>query len=374
MADLYDIIGVSKTASPEEIKKAYRKKARELHPDANPDDPHAEERFKALASAYEILRDPGKRSNYDRYGNAGGPGGFGAGGFGAGDVFGGGGLGDIFEAFFNVGGQGGGQRVPNRGVDLETVLEIALDDAITGTASEVKVRTALACEPCDSTGAAPGAKVETCGQCQGAGQVRQVRQSILGQMVTTSACPKCGGEGKTVSESCNSCNGEGRVIQDTNYTIDVPAGIDNGRTLRLNGRGAVGPRGGPAGDLYVEVRVQPHKVFTREGDNLRAKLTVPFTQAALGATVAFETFDGPVDVLVPRSSQTGRVFKVADHGVPHLRGRGRGNLLLELGVETPADLTPEQEAVLRQFADARGDEVEDAPEGFMSRIKSAIRQ
>ncbi len=372
MADLYDIIGVSKGASAEEIKKAYRKKARELHPDANPDDAHAEERFKALASAYEILSDPAKRSNYDRYGNAGGPGGFG--GFGGGDVFGGGGLGDIFEAFFNVGGQSSGPRVSNRGVDLETVLEITLDDAIGGTASEVKVRTALSCGTCDSSGAAPGAKVETCGQCQGAGQVRQVRQSILGQMVTTSACPRCGGEGKTVSDPCPKCNGEGRVIQDTNYTIDVPAGIDNGRTLRLNGRGAVGPRGGPAGDLYVEVRVKPHKVFAREGDNLRAKLTVPFTQATLGATVSFETFDGPVEVLVPRASQSGRIFKVADRGVPHLRGRGRGNLLLELDVVTPNELTPDQEALLRQFAEARGDVVEDAPEGFMSRIKSAIRQ
>ncbi len=369
MADLYDVIGVQKGASPEEIKKAYRKRARELHPDANPDDPNAEERFKALASAYEILSDPNKRDNYDRYGTADVGGGFG--GFGGGDVFGGGGLGDIFEAFFNVGGQGG-QRVANRGVDLETVLEIDLDDAITGTASEVKVRTALACETCDATGAAPGAEVTTCGQCQGAGQVRQVRQSILGQMVTTAACPRCNGEGKTVSEACKTCAGEGREIKDTNYTIDVPAGIDHGRTLRLNGRGAVGPRGGPAGDLYVEVRVRKHPVFNREGDDLRAAVTVPFTQAALGATVSFETFDGPVDVQIPRGAQSGKIFRISDHGVPHLRGRGRGNLLLELRVATPTDLSNDQEAMLRQFAEARGDAVDDAPEGFMSRIKSAF--
>lgn len=371
MADLYDVIGVSKTATPEELKKAYRKKARELHPDANPDDPNAEERFKALSSAYEILKDPQKRDNYDRFGTAE-PGGGGFGGFGGGDVFGNGGLGDIFEAFFNVGGQGGGQRVSNRGVDLETVLEINLDDTITGTESEVKVRTAIACETCDASGAAPGAKVETCGQCQGAGQVRQVRQSILGQMVTSSACPRCGGEGKTVSESCSTCAGEGREIKDQQYTIDVPAGIDHGRTLRLNGRGAVGPRGGPAGDLYVEVRVKKHPVFTREGDDLRASLTVPFTQAALGATVQFDTFDGPIDVDIPRGAQAGKIFKIGDHGVPHLRGRGRGNLLLELRVQTPSDLTAEQEALLRQFAGERGDEVADAPEGFMSRIKSAF--
>ncbi len=368
MSDLYDILGVDRAASAEEIKKAYRKKARELHPDANPGVPHAEERFKALASAYEILSDPRKRDNYDRYGTAD------VGGFGGnGDIFGGG-LGDIFEAFFNVGGSAGGPRVANRGVDLETVLEISLDQAITGTASEVKVRTALACDTCDATGAAAGAEVTTCEQCQGSGQVRQVRQSILGQMVTASACPRCGGEGKTVSESCRSCTGEGRIIQDTNYMIDVPAGIDGGRTLRLNGRGAVGPRGGPAGDLYVEVRVKPHPVFTREGDNLRAVLKVPFTQASLGASVDFDTLDGPIEVEVPRGSQSGRVFKIADRGVPHLRGRGRGHLLLELKVETPGDLTPEQELLLRQFAEDRGDQVHDAPEGFMRRIKSAFSQ
>ena len=369
MADLYDVIGVHKSASADEIKKAYRKRARELHPDANPDDPHAEERFKALASAYEILSDPAKRNNYDRFGTADPGGGFG--GFGAGDVFGGGGLGDIFEAFFNVGGQGG-QRVSNRGVDLETVLEIDLDETISGTASEVKVRTAVACPTCDATGAAPGAEVATCGQCQGAGQVRQVRQSILGQMVTTAACPRCGGEGKTVSQACGTCAGEGREIKDQHYTIDVPAGIDHGRTLRLNGRGAVGPRGGPAGDLYVEVRVRKHPVFTRQGDDLRASLAVPFTQAALGATVTFETFDGPVEVEIPRGAQSGKIFKIGDRGVPHLRGRGRGNLLLELRVQTPIDLSPEQENLLRSFAAARGDAVADAPEGFMNRIKSAF--
>ncbi len=371
MADLYDIIGVDRAASAEDIKKVYRKKARELHPDANPDDPRAEERFKALASAYEILSDPQKRSNYDRYGTAAPGGGFG--GFGAGDIFGGG-LGDIFEAFFNVGGQPSGPRVANRGVDLETTVEVGLEEVITGTASPVKVRTALACQTCDASGAAPGADVSTCTQCQGTGQVRQVRQSILGQMVTTSACPRCGGEGKTVSEPCRTCSGEGRVIQDATYTIDVPAGIDNGRTLRLNGRGAVGPRGGPAGDLYVEVRVKPHPVFTREGDNLRAILTVPFTQAALGATVEFGTFDGPVEVEVPRGSQTGRLFKIADHGVPHLRNRGRGHLILQLIVETPTDLSAEEEELLRRFAEQRGDPVHEAPEGFMSRIKSAFSQ
>ncbi len=369
MADLYDIIGVEKGASPDELKKAYRKRARELHPDANPDDPNAEERFKALASAYEILSDPQKRANYDRFGTADPGGGFG--GFGTGDIFGGGGLGDIFEAFFNVGGQGG-PRVSNRGVDLETTVEIDLAEAITGTASEVTVRTAVACETCDASGAAPGAEVTTCGQCQGAGQVRQVRQSILGQMVTTAACPRCGGEGKTVSSACGTCAGEGREIKEQTYTIDVPAGIDHGRTLRLNGRGAVGPRGGPAGDLYVEVRVRRHPVFTRDGDDLRAALTVPFTQAALGATVSFDTFDGPVEIVVPRGSQTGKIFKVSDHGIPHLRGRGRGNLMLELRVLTPTDLSPEQDEALRGFAQLRGDSVDDAPEGFMSRIKSAF--
>ncbi len=369
MSDFYELLGVDRGASADEIKKAYRKKARQYHPDANPDDPEAEALFKQCAEAYEVLSDDNKRSNYDRFGSAGGPG-----GMGGGDPFGGGGLGDLFDAFFNMnGGSAGGRAAQNRGVDLEVVAELDLEDTVRGAAKDVSVRTAVVCETCDATGAAPGAEVETCGQCNGVGQVRQVRQSILGQMVTTTACPSCGGEGQTVTKPCPQCAGEGRKVEERTYSVDIPAGVAHGSTLRLTGRGAVGARGGAPGDLYVEVRVRRHPVFTRDGDTLLAELRVAMTQAALGATVEFETIDGPVDVKIPAGSQTGRVFTISDGGVPRLRGRGRGDLRLSLVVDTPTDLSETDVALLRQLADGRGEAVAEPGEGgLFSKIKSAF--
>ncbi len=347
MADFYDLLGVDRRASQDDIKKAYRKLARELHPDANPGNAAAEAKFKQVAEAYEVLSDPDKRSNYDRFGSANGPGG--------GDPFGGGGFGDIFDAFFNMGGGGGGRATNTRGADLQVVAELTLEDTVRGKAKAVTVTTAIACETCDATGAAPGAEVNQCLQCAGTGQVRQVRQSILGQMVTTSACPRCAGEGRVVSETCHSCNGEGRQVKEQTYTVDIPAGVAHGTTLRLSGRGAVGPRGGASGDLYVEVRVARHPVFTRDGDDLHAELHVAATQAALGATISFDTIDGPVEVEVPAGTTTGQTFVIREHGVPRLRGRGRGAVVLSVVVDTPVGLDDAQAALLRQLAELRGE-------------------
>ena len=368
MADHYELLGVSRSASADEIKKAYRKRARELHPDANPDDPEAEARFKLVAEAYEVLSDDAKRANYDRYGSATGPA-----GFGGGDPFGGG-LGDLFDAFFNNGGSAGGGRAARpRGVDLEVVATLDLEDTVSGAAKKVKVRTAVACDACDASGAAPGSGVETCSQCDGAGQIRQVRQSILGQMVTTSACPRCAGEGQIISQPCPKCSGEGRTVEDREYTVDIPAGVSHGSTLRLSGRGAVGPRGAEAGDLYVEIRVSPHPVFQRDGDRLLAELHLPVTQASLGAEVAFEGIDGPVDLSIPAGSQTGKVFTIRDGGIPRLRGRGRGDLLLTLIVDTPTDLSEEEEALMRRLAELRGEAVNEPNDGkLFSKIKNAF--
>ncbi len=361
--DYYQLLGVDRSASQDEIKRAYRKLARELHPDANPDDPAAESKFKQVAEAYEALGDPEKRARYDRFGSSGARAG------GGGDPFAGGGLGDLFDAFFNTGGRS--ESGPQRGADLEVVAQLTLEDVVRGVAKDVTVRTAVSCDTCEATGAAPGSQVVRCDQCGGSGQVRQVRQSILGQMVTTTACARCSGEGVTIATPCTDCSGEGRRVEEQTYSVEIPAGVDDGSTLRLTGRGAVGRRGGGAGDLYVQVQVVEHESFMRHGEDLLAELHVAVTQSALGAVVDFGSLDGQIEVDVPSGSQTGKQFRFRDQGVPRLRGRGRGDLVLTLVVDTPTDLRPEQEELLRLLAKERGEEVKDpGEEGLLGRFKS----
>ncbi len=373
MADYYELLGVSRDASPEEIKRAYRRRARELHPDANPDDPDAEQHFKDVARAWEVLRDPEKRARYDRYGQAG----VGGGGGGGGDPFAGfGGVGDIFDAFF--GGQspfGGGGRStgPLRGPDLEVVTELEFTEAVFGAQHKIDVRTAVACEACDATGAEPGTSPVTCGECGGAGQVRRVRQSLLGQMVTTAACPRCSGAGQIIERPCEVCAGEGRILQDKSFTVDIPPGVDATSTLRLQGRGAVGPRGGPPGDLYVQFRIRPHDVFRRDGVELHADLHLAVTQAVLGTEIEFETLDGVEQIAVPPATPSGHVFRFRGKGVPVVNRGGRGDLHLHVVVDMPRDLTEEQEALVRQLAELRGEDVATASPGFFSKLRTAFK-
>lgn len=369
--DYYELLEIEREADGEEIKRAYRKVARRYHPDANPGDAEAEARFKQVANAYETLRDPQKRAHYDRFG-ADGPRGGGGDPFGFGGSSGG--FGDIFEAFFGGqgGGGGGGRSGPASGPDLEVTVQIDFEDAVFGGTEEVSVRTAVPCDTCEATGAAPGSHAERCDQCGGAGQVRQVRQSILGQMVTAVACPVCQGQGEIIADPCGTCQGEGREVLEKTFTIDIPAGVDSGSTLRLTGFGAVGPRGGGAGDLYVHVRVRRHERFEREGGDLIHELHVPVTQAALGAVIAFETLDGTEDLVVPRGAQTGKVFRLRGRGVPHVRGRGRGDLLVALVVDTPTDLEPEDEAAFREIAERNGHDIAPPEKGVLGRIKSAF--
>ena len=373
MADYYELLGVRRDASPDDIKKAFRRKAMELHPDANPDDPEAESQFKEVALAYEVLSDADRRLRYDRYGPDGAAA-VGGDAFNFNNNFGS--LGDIFDAFFG-GAAGGfsasGRAGPPRGQDLEVVAEVDFERAVFGGEHAITVRTAIACATCEATGAAPGSSAQQCQQCGGSGQVRRVRQSILGQMVTAGACTACGGMGQVIPQPCTDCRGEGRQIQDKTYTVDVPAGVDTGSTLRLGGRGAAGIRGGGYGDLYVHVRVGAHERFQRQGYDLIHELHVPFTQAALGAQFAFETLDGTEDLLLPRATQTGRVFRLRGRGVPHVEGRGRGDLLVQVVVDTPTDLSGEQEEILRSLAELRGDAVAPADSGFFSRIRSAFK-
>ncbi|MGI8754883.1 MAG: molecular chaperone DnaJ [Acidimicrobiales bacterium] len=369
--DYYELLELTRDADSGAIKRAYRVAARRYHPDNNPGDPEAEARFKQIAVAYEVLADPDKRRHYDRYGADAPAVGSDPFGFGGGA---GGGLGDIFDAFF--GGGGGGQARnragPAAGPDLEAVVDVDFETAVFGSAEEVEVRTAVPCETCEATGATPGTRAERCAQCEGSGQVRQVRQSILGQMVTAGPCPVCRGAGQIIAQPCTTCQGDGRVVTEKTYTVDIPAGVDTGSTLRLSGFGAVGPRGGPHGDLYVQVRVRPHERFERQDDDLVHVLHLPVTQAALGAHLTFETLDGAEDLVIPHGTQTGRVFRLRGRGVPHVRGRGRGDVLVQVVVDTPTDLDPEVEELVRRVAAARGEVVAPADRGFLSRIKSAF--
>lgn len=371
-SDYYELLGVTRTASDDEIKKAYRRLARELHPDANPDDPTAHERFKEVSTAYETLRDPDRRRRYDQFGPEGAA-------RGGGDPFGfggaGGGLGDIFDAFFGSGGGGFGARRggPARGSDLELLIDLEFEEAVFGVRREINLRAPIPCDTCQATGAAPGTTATSCSGCGGTGEVRRVRQSILGQMVTASPCPQCGGQGQMIASPCPDCRGEGRRTEEKTYEVDIPAGVDDGTQLRLPGRGAAGPRGGPLGDLYLHVRVRPHQRFRRDGSNLVADLHVTMAQAALGAHLSFETLDGPEDLALPPGTQSGRIFELRGRGVPGGRGRPRGDLLVQVIVDTPTALDKESEELLRRFAELRGEAVASQDAGFMSRIRSAFK-
>ena len=368
-AEYYELLGVRPDATQDEIKKSYRQLARQLHPDANPDDPDAEAKFKEVARAYETLSDPERRRRYDMFGADTPAGGADAYGFG-------GGLGDLFDAFFGSTSPFRGTRQtagPPRGADLEVSVEVEFAEAVFGTQEPVAVRTAVPCEACEATGAAPGSAPATCPDCGGAGQVRRVRQSILGQMVTAGLCGRCGGSGQVIERPCPECRGEGRTVEEKTYLVDIPPGVDTGSTLRLSGRGAVGPRGGGYGDLYVHVRVQDHERFHRQAEDLIDELHIPMTQATLGAKLSYETLDGTEDLAIPPGTQTGRVFRLRGRGVPSLSGRGRGDLLVQIFVDTPANLRPDEEELLRKLAEARGEDVAPADTGFFSRIRSAFK-
>ena len=363
--DYYELLGVDPRASADDIKRAYRQRARELHPDANPQDPAAEERFKQVARAYEVLSDPDKRARYDRFGAAGVEGG--------GDPFANGGFGDIFEAFFGNSpfSPNRGPSGPPRGQDLEVVIDLEFIEAVFGAQAPVNVRTAVRCDDCNGTGAGQGTKPVTCADCNGTGQIRRVRQSLLGQMVTAGACPRCGGVGQVIVTPCDKCRGEGRRIEEKTYTVDVPAGVDGGATLRLAGRGAVGPRGGGAGDLYVHLRVRAHPLFGRDGFDLVRELVVSYVQAALGTHVKLETLDGEEDLVVPPGTQHGKVFRLRGRGVPHVEGRGRGDLLVSVVVSVPTKLDKVEDEMLRRIATHRGEEV-GTEKRLFGKIKSAF--
>lgn len=346
MSNHYETLGVSRDASADEIKKAYRKLARKLHPDVNPGH---EDEFKQVSVAYEVLSDEAKRRNYDNgggeYGQAGGAQGFG-------------GFSDLFETFFG-GGMGGGRPQPasrrQRGKDALLDVEISLETAAFGGKADLDVVTAETCDTCHGEGTRPGTTVQTCSLCGGAGSVQQMTRTLLGQMVTNQTCSNCGGFGTTIPDPCNNCHGEGRVRVEKTLTVRIPAGVSDGTRIQLAGQGEVGRGGGPAGDLFIELSVARDPVFTRDGDHLRATITVPMTAAALGATVPLETFDGPQDIEIEPGTQSGTEKKLVGLGAKRLRRDTRGDLLVTILVQTPTGLDAAQREILEQLAAARGE-------------------
>lgn len=339
--DYYEVLGVSRTASDEELKKAYRRCAMKYHPDRNPDDATAEASFKECKEAYEVLSDASRRRMYDQHGHAAfehGMGGGGGGGYSddMGDIFG-----DIFG---NIFGGGGGGRGPRRGADIGYVMELSLEDAVAGIEKRIEIPTLDECGGCKGSGSADG-KLQTCNTCHGRGQVR-IQRGIFSMQ---QACPHCGGRGQSIENPCGDCHGQGRIEGTKNLEVKIPAGVDSGDRIRLAGEGEAGPAGSPPGDLYVEIRVREHEFFQRDGDDLHCDVPIRLGQAALGASIRVPTLGGEVELKVPAETQTGKVFRLRDKGVQSVRSRHRGDLYCRVVIETPVNLTGEQRELLQKL-------------------------
>ncbi len=368
--DFYEILGVAKGASEEDIKKSYRKLAMKYHPDRNPDNKEAEEKFKEVKEAYEMLTNPEKREAYDRYGHAGvdpnmGGGGFGGGAGGFGDAFG-----DIFGDIFG-GGRGGrnaGGPQVYRGADLRYNLEITLEQAANGFDTTIRVPSWDKCDTCHGSGAKPGTQPVTCTTCAGHGQVR-MQQGFFSIQQT---CPKCHGSGKMIPEPCPSCSGAGRIKRNKTLEVKIPAGIDNGMRIRSTGNGEPGTNGGPSGDLYVEIHIKPHPVFQREGDDLHCEMPISFTKAAIGGEIEVPTLTGKVSFTVPEGTQTGKTFRLKGKGIKGVRSGYAGDLFCHMIVETPVKLTEKQKDLLREFdrlTNEGGAKHSPQSKGWMDKVK-----
>ena len=371
--DYYEVLGVAKDASDADIKRAYRKLAAQYHPDVN-HDPGAEDKFKEINEANEVLSDPEKKARYDQFGFAGvdpsygagaGGGAYGAGGFDFGD------LGDIFGSFFG-GGFGGTRANPNapqRGESLRTSVTISFEEAAFGCEKEISIERVEQCDTCRGTGCEKGTTAEVCPDCRGTGMVQQRRQTPLGFMSTSAPCGRCGGKGRIIHQPCKACHGSGQLRRRKTLKVTIPAGIDNGQTISLRGQGNAGRNGGPAGDLLIVIAVRPHEIFRREGTSVLCEAPITFTQAVLGAELEIPTIDGKVKYSIPEGTQSGTTFRLKGKGIPGLNGRARGDQYVTVYIETPRNLNREQKEALRKFSDTLGESNYEQRKSFFGKFK-----
>ena len=371
----YDVLGVDKNASDDDIRKAFRKLSKKYHPDLNKA-PDAEAKFKEVNAAYEILKDPQKRAQYDQYGSAGmngGQGGFGGfGGAGAGDQFGG--FEDIFSQFF--GGGGAARQNPNaprQGSDLQYRMDLTFEEGVFGKKTNISYNREEECSTCDGSGAKPGTHPETCSKCHGSGYVEVDRQTPLGRMRTRVVCDVCNGTGKEIKEKCNICHGSGKVNEKHELKVTVPAGVEDGQQMRLDGQGEAGTNGGPYGDLYIVFHVAPSKEFRRDGSTIYASVNISFPQATLGDKIKVNTVHGPVELNIPSGTQTGTTFRLRGKGAPVLNSKSIGDEKVTVNIVTPRKLSSEQRSALKQFAEAGGDKVKEKDSNFFNKVRDAFK-
>ncbi|MFP3853144.1 MAG: molecular chaperone DnaJ [Anaerolineales bacterium] len=361
--DYYEVLELPRGASSEDIRRAYRNLAKKYHPDVN-DDPNAEERFKEINEAYAVLSDEERKTAYDRYGHAG------LKGMPMDFDFG---INDIFEQFFGFGmGRRSRRQGPRRGADLRYELKVDFEEAVFGAAKEIEFNRLELCSVCDGSGAEPGTSPTACQHCNGTGEVRQVRQTFLGQMVNVNTCPHCGGKGEVIENPCRNCRGSGKVRNMVQKEVPIPAGVDSGTQIRIAGEGEPGANGGPPGDLYVAVSVRPHKYFQRKGDDIILDLGINVAQATLGSEITVPTVDGEESLTIPAGTQSGKVLRLPKKGVPHLRRDGRGDQLVVVSVEIPRQLDEEQRELFEQLAESMGTEINIQERGFLDRVKDLL--
>lgn len=380
--DYYDVLGVAKGASDDEIKKAHRKLAKKYHPDLNRDNPEAAEKFKELNEAYEVLSDKDKRARYDQFGFAGVDPNYGAGQGGGFGGFGGGfdmgDLGDIFGSFFGGGFGGSSSRsrrnAPQRGETIQQRIMLSFEEAAFGCEKEITINRTERCEECDGTGAEKGSSVETCSNCHGSGVVTQTQRTPLGMFQSQGACPNCRGTGKIIRKPCKKCSGTGKTRNSRTLKVKIPAGIDDGQSIQLRGQGNAGSNGGPSGDVIVTIGIRPHPIFTRDGNNVICEIPISFPQAALGDTLQVPTIDGKVEYTIPEGTQTGTVFRLRGKGIQNVNGRGaRGDQYVRVNIEVPTRLTEHQKKLLRDFESSTTDENQAQRKSFWDKVKDVLK-